>query len=316
MNVLILVAGADTGGQGINIKRAFDRFAPDWSVRSASVISNYMAHDPDLTFPRDQEEIVDLYERADVVHLRNSFGALRLVGAHTRRAGEQKKPLIIHHHGSRFRRGAVGLMREAAVRGAASYVSTMDLLLKDSELRLGWIPAPVDVDGLAAMRKPQKSDVIRIGHAPTNRTLKGTAHFLAACAVLQERGRRIEPVIIEGKPWRECVELKGTVDLFYDQLMFGYGNNGLEAFAMGIPVVSGAVDPKVLSCMRELVGDLPFLPATHETLADQIEALIISGELREEYAARGRAYVERFHAPAKVVARLQGIYREAAAVAA
>jgi len=116
--------------------------------------------------------------------------------------------------------------------------------------------------------------------------------------------------MVERVPYRECVALKGTVDVFFDQVTFGYGNNSLEAFAMGIPVISGADDPRVLETMKGLLGELPFYPATRADLMLRLAEMIESEELRREVGARGRAYVTRFHSLPAVADRMKRIYAD------
>jgi glycosyltransferase involved in cell wall biosynthesis len=308
VNVLIVQPGADTGGQGIDMQRAFARHAPDWKVRSVTVSRNYLGFDEDLHYPTDKDEIAELGRNADVLHFRSSFKALRLLGLHERRRPRQ--PVILQHHGTEFREGAEAILSEARFFHAPVYVSTIDLLVGHDQV--GWIPAPIEIEDLSAYRGARDPDApIRIGHCPTVRTAKGTDAFLAAIDELKQR-YPIELVLVEGRSWRDCLKIKGTFDLLFDQLTFGFGGNGLEAFAMGIPVVSGAVDPKVLAKMQEIIGpDLPFAAATRETLWNVLERLICDAAERDVQAQRGLEYVKAWHAAPMVVERLKAIYRAA-----
>lgn len=152
---------------------------------------------------------------------------------------------------------------------------------------------------------------MRIAHAPTNREVKSTAAFLEAADRLRAEGHDIEVDLIEGRTWDECLERKARADLYFDQVILGYGNNAIECWGMGIPVIAGAA-PATLDEMRRRFGDLPFYVATEATIYDALKALVESADLRAEYAAKGLAHVRQWHDEAKVVAQLQDIYQRAA----
>jgi glycosyltransferase involved in cell wall biosynthesis len=112
--------------------------------------------------------------------------------------------------------------------------------------------------------------------------------------------------------WKVCLSLKGRCDIYIDQVTHGYGNNSIECWAMGIPVVTGWSDPTDRArFIDQTCVEPPFLEATPENLADQLLALIRSSDLREEYAQRGRAFAETFHSEEAVVKRLIPIYESA-----
>lgn len=153
--------------------------------------------------------------------------------------------------------------------------------------------------------------MIRIAHAPTSREVKGTAFFLEAIRQLQAEGYDIQLDLIEGVTWAECLQRKAQADIYYDQVKLGYGNNAIEAWGMGIPVVAGA-HHSTLQEMRSRFGELPFLNATEATIYDRLKALILSEDLRAEYTERGLNHVERFHDERVVVETLKALYRRAA----
>ncbi len=142
MNVLLLIGTFDIGGQGIRIKRAFDRI-PGWTVHTVSVPS-YHAYPTDL--PLRMKQLEELYQASDVIHVRVDFSPYdRLAARHG------PKPVVIHHHGSRFRADPHRFIREQRERGAVGIVSTLDLWLLAPNDTV-WLGAPYDVDALAAMR--------------------------------------------------------------------------------------------------------------------------------------------------------------------
>lgn len=144
VNVLNIHAGQDTGGQGIRIKRAFDRHAPEWTYRACfdPKTFEYLGYPTDLPW-RDAK---DAWAAADLVHLRNDFRTARMF---ERRRGE--KPAVVHYHGTLFRTDPFARLAEQRRRGAIGLVSTLDLwLIAPDETE--WVPAPYDLEWLTSLR--------------------------------------------------------------------------------------------------------------------------------------------------------------------
>lgn len=292
---LSIHAGADTGGSGWGIANAFARFPQDHlTVRSIIRSTNYIDYPQDLYWTDAREA----WRLAGVHHFHNTTATRKVMGG-------KVKPFVLHHHGTHYRDNAEALNTEitSARVPAAAVVSTLDLL--DYGPDLVWVPASTDVDHVATYRQ-QQTGRLRVGHAPTDRAIKSTDAFLAACAKLD-----VEPVVIERKSWSECLATKGTVDVFFDQVLLGYGNNAIEAWAMGIPVIAGGA-PETLAKMRTQFGALPFVEATEDSIADAIRLLMDETE-RIEWGKRGHDHAVRWHNGRETVDRLTRIYRELAA---
>lgn len=286
MKVLYLSQGIDTGGQGARLKKAFDRHT-DWEFRSACARQTYIGYPTDMSYQRAQREMASF----DVIHTRDSF----VEPCH-----------VIHYHGSRFRNNPRPYLREQKRRGLVGLVSTLDLYVIAPD-RLEWSPSPYDLEWLATFRQPLDDEVLRIAHCPTNRQAKSTEAFLAAVARVKKK-RPVKLLMAEGVDWMTCLRLKGTADVYFDQTAYSYGNNSIEAWGMGIPVIAGA-QPDTLAEMKNRFGDLPFFEATEDTIYAALMAMT-KPDVRGEYAARGLEHVRRFHDDAKVVARLQEIYSQ------
>jgi len=306
MRVLIFSAGADTGGQGERIRQGFAEHQPDWHVDALALADKYMAYPAQFTGPAHSRVVRarELYDAADVVHLRLTLGAWEKMDR------GQGKPVVLHHHGTIFRGNSFAIAQYAQRIGAVQVASTIDLTMLAPGV--AWLPAPLDFAPLRALRDSvyKPSDRIRIAHAPTNRNAKHT-NVLAAAVKMLAREHPVDLDIIENVTWAQCLARKAQADIFYDQLNYGYGNNAVEAWAMGMPVLSGVGNPNVQRAMIVEWGRIPFVEASAATLADQLRALILSRDMRAEYAAIGAEHVERFHSAARVVAQLADIYRSA-----
>lgn len=326
MRVFVYSSGADTGGQGWRISEAFrkHRSRDEWTVDTMNGQPGTLGY-PEQ-YPVDMRDRLALIERfyreADVVHLRNHFAGYERFDRGAR------KPIVIHHHGTHFRNHAGLLMSRAHELGATQLAATLDLTLLGPGIT--WLPTPYDLDELAAMRERYKrpeNGRIRISHFPTDAKVKSTAEFRAAVESLSKRyeisvldnavklGKRVKARAgaSHGYAWEDVLRLKAGSDIYYDQAILGYGNNAIEAWGFGIPVLAGVADPRVRDLMLERFGgELPFVETTPGTIEQNLERLIQSAEMRAEYGARGLAHARLFHDERLVVDRLEEIYRTTA----
>jgi len=268
--------------------------APEHHYRATARQRNWLAYPVDLPWERALRE----WRRADVVHLRDGFAAEAMLGA-------PRRPTVIHHHGTQFRRHHARLLPEQRRRKAIGLAATLDLVLMAPD-DLTWMPALYDLDALWRLRAPVDDGILRIAHAPTNRTVKSTEAFLAAAERLGHE-LPVEVILCERVPWVECLSRKAAADIYFDQVTLGYGNNAIEAWGMGQPVVAGAADATADEMVRRF-GALPFYRADAGSIYAALRALA-EPSVRVEWAAIGRAHVQRFHSEAAGVAALLAAYR-------
>lgn len=172
-----------------------------------------------------------------------------------------------------------------------------------------WIPdaevVPPGIE-LEAYRPAPPSDRERplVVHAPSSRARKGTEHVLAACAELP-----VDLDVVEGLPNEQARERYARADIVVEQLNAGWhGMLGIEAMALGKPVVTFLHDEAVRRTEAEFEMEVPIVNATKETLVDALKPLVASPDLRRRIGAASRAYVEHVHDADKVADRLLGIY--------
>lgn len=287
MKVLSVHRGADVAGVSYGLSQAFAA-SKSVELRSAVRLQNWLQYPADLPW----ERAGDAWAASDVVHLHSTLGAWRRFGA--------DRPFVLHHHGTKYRNNADLLNRAVGENHGRAVVSTHDLLAYGDALT--WVPPMVDVSALARLRSRQGGR-LRIGHAPTRRSTKSTDAFLHACSLLD-----VEVVLIERQRHTDCLKVKGTCDVLYDQVRLGYGLNAVEAWAMGVPVIAGA-DEATLARMRAEFGELPFVAATESTIGDAVR-LLTDDEVRDEWATRGHEHAVRWHDGRETVDRLTPIYHD------
>ena len=313
---LIFSSGEDTGGVGIATKEAFDRLEPNWEIRSARSTDNWIHYPTDLDWvPGAQNvEIEAIYQNSDVLHMMLKFEIADMF------PGGRDKPRIIHHHGRLFRNNPEPFIERGQREGVPGVTSTIDLYLLAPD-ELTWVPNPVDIRGLERWREEHyrdQPDRLRIAHAPTIRSGKSTEAFLRACERLSKE-IRVEVILIENHPWHACLMMKAQADIYYDQVLVGYGNNAIEAWAMGIPVVAGAASAAeglrkgirtsdgILDEMERRFGYLPFVPSTEDTIYEALRVLA-NDKIRGQYGELGHVHAAKWHDGRKTVAALKEVY--------
>lgn len=297
-NVLIVNYGEDTGGVSIGIKRAFDRYSTDWKIRTIRGSNNY------IDYPVDQQGSIqrfpELWDWADVIHTMQKLTPV------TAYRNPPSKPVVLHHHGTIYRVGHAEFDRVANDRGLVQLCSTIDLTMYNKNVK--WLPNPIDIDLMQSIRRQYRPDIgphrMTFAHSPTVRSVKGSDVFIGASSSV---GTRM--VLIEKKPWLTALALKATADSVMDQLTYGYGLSGLEAMAMGMPVLGGLLD-EVRPLFISTLGDLPFLEVNKNTIVEKIKELIGSN-LYWDIVDIGNEYIHKYHSQESVVRELIGHYQTA-----
>lgn len=154
---------------------------------------------------------------------------------------------------------------------------------------------------------------LRIGHAPSHRGVKGTDLILAALERLRLEGYVFDFDLIEGVSQEEVRKRFAKVDVVVDQLYAGwYGGVAVEAMALGKPVLVYIREDDLMFLPDQMVSDLPVIQVTPDTIEDGLRrVLTMSRDELLNLAIRSRAYVERWHDPARIAAEILQDYRAA-----
>jgi glycosyltransferase involved in cell wall biosynthesis len=136
-------------------------------------------------------------------------------------------------------------------------------------------------------------------HAPSNPTLKGTAHVLDAVRRLEEEGYELRFELCQGMKNERVRELLSAADIVVDQLITpAYGLFAVEAMASGCAVLGSAVPG-----YSGFPTELPIMTTTPDTLYRNLKLLLGDQKLRMDMAHAGRAYVEEYHDHVSVAKR-------------
>lgn len=243
-----------------------------------------------------------LFDEADVVHCHLDY---RMLGWLERLGRVTDKWVVIHHHGTIYRTKPGPAHCNSVDRSYAGLrlVSNVELLQYGDGLH--WLPNPMPVAEYRRVRAgvtPHGTGTFRVSHSPSKRELKGTKAFLAACDRLHARGVPVEPVLIERLPHAESLAIKATCDAAFDSFWLGMQCSGLEAAAMGMPVVAGDVDQRAGYEAHGLA--VPYTVANDEdALVEALERLAMDRAYRDAEAARVAAFVTDWHDEARVALR-------------
>ena len=283
---ILQLATVDSGGATYFYRDAILQHT-EHECRAIRTYQGWMDYPHDLVLNRkeDLQEIADLYVWADVVHLHDEAGAMVLKW--------REKPTIVTYHGTRYRKFHDQINEKILSRGWKLSCSTIDLTWWGAT----WIPTPRR--DVAKDWNPAKK--FTVVHAPSSRDKKKTDLYLEAL-----NGFNFQ--LIENQPYKKCLQKKARGSILIDGWR-GYGNNAVEAWAMGMPVISG-VPFLVETLMRVRWGYVPFaiVDLRPEYIREVVEKMRDDQNYYRLYKDLGRTHYERYHHPAKVAKQLIGLY--------
>lgn len=242
------------------------------------------------------QKLVQALQTADILHFHG-------VMSKTARA-PHITPIVFHHHGSLLRANAAAYNTQAKQRNALVLVSNLELLSWTGDLDAKFLPNTIPASRYAALadqvRTPYDGTTpFRVAHSPTKRERKGTIEFLSACNRLLDRGVPIEPVLICDMSHADALTLKATCHASFDSFWLGMQCSGIEAAAMGMPVIAG--DATVAARYREHFGAVPYTFAENEEqLEHELFRIIDSTEYRAAEQTRVHDYIIANHDEAAV----------------
>lgn len=146
-----------------------------------------------------------------------------------------------------------------------------------------------------------------IVHAPTSLG-KGTRFIEPIIERLKNEGFDFEYQRIENIPREKALEIYNNADIIIDQLLTpGGGKLAHECLAMGKVVLTFMAYENY---NQKKPSDAPLVDVSAENLYAELTRLIPNLKLRNEIAANGRLYIEKYHNPKKIVADLLNMLQQ------
>lgn len=315
MNIVMITTN-DPAGVAITFTQAINRYT-DHHCRLVTTETRYnFMYEKDLHLPwlSNMDELRDVLEKADVIHFHMGSDETMSLGSLDLENYVEGKEVVHHHHGEpAFRANPDSFRLKELQLGRRAIVSTPDLLKLYPEAT--WMPNPVpmnDPDYLPLASRSERERVL-VGHSPTRKELKNTADFLDVTRKLGDRYGRMETVVIENTPHRECLRIKKQCGAFFDHMQGYYGVSSLEALSQGVPTIAG-LDDWNTHHLQEATGSsrLPWLRATNaDELAAQIENLVNDESRRARLGRISREWMERYWTEQRWAERLVQVYQTA-----
>jgi glycosyltransferase involved in cell wall biosynthesis len=197
------------------------------------------------------------------------------------------KKVIMHYHGSEIRNKKQPFFQKYFAD--KHFVSTPDLLAFVPQSI--WVPNPINTEKYLFVEPNKKAHKLRILHAPSKRSLKGTEYVLQAIEKLKIKGYDIEFILLENVSHNEVLKQIEVSDIIVDQLILGwYGVFSIEGMCLGKPVLC-----YIRQDLLEMNPELPILNTTPKSIYTNLIKLIENPEQRIKLGAQGRRYVEKVH---------------------
>jgi len=140
-----------------------------------------------------------------------------------------------------------------------------------------------------------RSAEVLIVHPTNHRSVKGTEFLIKAVDELQSEGLHLRLEIMEGRSNEDVRAAMATADIVAEQFIAGYGLTGVEAMALGRPVLSNLswLGPEFWD--GTYLRDCPIVNATPESLKEELRRVATHPELRASLGRAGREYVLKYH---------------------
>ena len=145
---------------------------------------------------------------------------------------------------------------------------------------------------------PLKNEIPIVVHAPTS-VGKGTQYVEAAIERLKNEKVNFIYKKVQNLPLNEALKVYETSDIIIDQLLTpGGGKLAHEGLAMG-KVVLTLVERATYD--QKKPEEIPFVDVRAETIYEKLKEVLLSKELREDIASKGRPYILKYHDPKKII---------------
>jgi hypothetical protein len=160
---------------------------------------------------------------------------------------------------------------------------------------------PIDTDywqGTGGYDRDGKNGVVKIGHSPNHRPLKGTNFLIRAVQELRDEGLKIELVLLENHQNSEVRDILRDVDIIVaDVMLQGYAVMAVEGLSLGKPVVQDISDEHYNRVFKLYTGldEAPFVSTPIEKLRENLRKLVTQPRLRQEIGEKSRAYALKYH---------------------
>jgi hypothetical protein len=169
--------------------------------------------------------------------------------------------------------------------------------------------ASVDLERFE-VRLPKTTGRIRVVHAPSDPTIKGSRYIIEAIETLQQ-DFEIDFELVQGLPHEKALAVYGRADLIIDQVLAGwYGGLAVEAMAMGKPVACYIREADLGAIPAGMRAELPLLNISLRSLEMDLRNILKRRNEWPDIARRSREFVMKWHNPSGIANALIETYED------
>lgn len=283
---------------GIAFTNAINRYT-EHSCRLITTAEKYgFDYEKDIHIPdiEDFGEVEQLLKDADIFHFHVLNDENSHLGPLIIRDYIIGKKILHHHHGHPDYIINVDAYNEKYRKLKRKVIVSTPDLLKVAD-NATWVPNLVplfDVHFLPRYESSLPQGVIKVCQSPTRKYHKHTQEFKTVMRKLQEKYPSVETLVIEKRPYIECLKMKRTCHIVFDHMRGWFGIASLESLSQGKPVIAG-LDEWNIERIKEFTGsdDLPWVIArSQHELEDKLETLITDDDLRNDIGLKSRRFME------------------------
>lgn len=149
--------------------------------------------------------------------------------------------------------------------------------------------------------------ILTIGHAPSNRLVKGTKYIEEAIFNLKQRDFHVNFMLIENVPHAKALSLYKEIDIFIDQLLVGwYGGAAVELMSLGKPTVAYIREDDLRFIPLEMKNELPIIRACPNSIEAVLENIIKMSDKELTFIGeKSKNFVEKWHDSRRVSASVE-----------
>lgn len=152
--------------------------------------------------------------------------------------------------------------------------------------------------------KMSAAEKLRVFHAPTDRSIKGTDQIVA---VLTKHSDKFEMLLAENLSKNQVFEMANQADIAIDQIRVGwYGNFAVEMMALGIPVLAYIKEDLI---KETGILELPIINVNESNLEQTLLNIFENRAQLLGIAEKSVNFVQHFHSEEHVAQKLINIYQ-------
>ena len=198
-------------------------------------------------------------------------------------------------YGKEYLYNALGLyLRLNKIRKAEKYADFLFSKREQAQIQIRpFYHYPMLVNPNDYTIKEKNNTKVKIVHAPSHTSIKGSSFILKAIDELKQEGLEFEFELLQNKNHKELVKMLSETDILIDQLFLpGGGKLSTEALASGCLVMTN-MSYEIYNQGIDL-SECPIVDVNKSNIKENLREFILDNEKRKSISNRGKDFVEKF----------------------